>query len=98
MDTDAAHGENFWFTHEDFRLRDGFGDYLAVSDRRLYLVEKTPSPAQTFTLDYLHSTSTLFFNTQGKNDRNNHRTRDRFFSVFCRRKHPLFNRLNSRFI
>ena len=41
MNTDAAHGENVWFTHEDFRLRDGFGDYDAVSDRRLYLAKKT---------------------------------------------------------
>jgi len=41
MDTDAAHGESVWFTHEDFRLRDGFGDYDAVSDRRLYLAKKT---------------------------------------------------------
>jgi len=42
VNTDAAHGENVWFTHEDFRLRDGFGDYPAVSDWGLYLVEKTP--------------------------------------------------------
>ena len=29
------------FTHEDFRLRDGFGDYPAVSDGRLYLAKET---------------------------------------------------------